>query len=170
MNKESLRGLMDGLRLHVGVSLRAVAAIPPKRLDANPVPNMRTPKELAVHAFTYMRGVPKGILRGRLTAEDCVEPSDAIQNVDQLLGWCTESWNSMQADFERITDAQLAQMVETHWGPTFPGFVLIPIVYDEHLHHRGQLYAFLRAVGAEPPFLWSFDENEAAYRPKAMHA
>ena len=170
MNKDSLRGLMEGLRLHVGVSLRTVAAIPQSKLDANPVSNMRTPKELALHAFTYMRGVPKGILKGRLTAEDCAEPVDRIQNVDQLVAWCTESWNSMQEDFEKITDAQLGKMIDTYWGKPFPGHFLIPIVYDEHLHHRGQLYAYLRALGAEPPFLWSFDENEPAYRPQAMKA
>ena len=170
MNKDSLRGIMEGLRMHVGVSLRAVAAIPPAKLDSNPVANMRTPKELAVHAFAYMRGIPKGILKGKLTAEECVEPFDQIKSLDQLLTWCQESWNSMEADFEKFTDAQLAAMVETYWGPTFPGYVLIPIVYDEHLHHRGQLYTYLRSMGAEPPFLWSFEENAPAYQPKAMKA
>lgn len=167
MKKDALRGIMEGLRLHTGVTLRAIAAIPAAQLDARPIPKMRTPKELAIHAFTYMRGIPKGVQKGKLTAEDCVEPTH-LTAMPELLAWCRDSWETMEREFEKLTDAQLSTTVETYWGPSFPGWTLIPIVYDEHLHHRGQLYAYLRVLGIEPPFLWSFEENDPAFRPKAM--
>jgi len=36
---------------------------------------------------------------------------------------------------------------------------------DEFLHHRGQLYAFARACGVEPPFMWGFADNAPEFRP-----
>ena len=40
---------------------------------------------------------------------------------------------------------------------------------DEYLHHRGQLYAFLRQFGIEPPMNWDFEGSAPAYQPK-QHA
>jgi uncharacterized damage-inducible protein DinB len=170
MNKQMMQGFWESFRLHTGVSLRAIAMIPEDKLDAQPVADMRTPKELAVHAFAYVRGIPAGVMKGSLTAEDCTEPVDQIKSRDDLVKWCRESWEIADRDFEKLNDGQLSAQVQTHFGQPFPGWMLLTITYDEHIHHRGQLYTFLRAMGVEPPFLWSFEENDAKFRPKAPTA
>ena len=60
-------------------------------------------------------------------------------------------------------------------GPAWSHFIgpffrrgLMLLDFDEHLHHRGQLYAYLRAIGVVPPFIWSFDDNAPEYQPRAM--
>ena len=40
--------------------------------------------------------------------------------------------------------------VSTPWGDSFPGVVMFGFLYDEFLHHRGQLYAYARTFGIEP--------------------
>jgi uncharacterized damage-inducible protein DinB len=45
--------------------------------------------------------------------------------------------------------------------------MLATVVYDEHIHHRGQLYVYLRSMGIEPPFIWSFEDNATEFQPKA---
>jgi uncharacterized damage-inducible protein DinB len=110
------------------------------------------------------------VSKGELKAEDVVEPADQIKTVDELVKWCRESWDMADREFEKLTDGQLSAMVPTPFGQPFPGFMLLTITYDEHIHHRGQLYAFLRAMGIEPPFLWSFEENEANFRPQEATA
>jgi uncharacterized damage-inducible protein DinB len=167
MNKSTLQGMWEAVRLHAGVSLRAVAKIPADKLDSNPIPNMRTPKELAIHSFAYLRGIPGAVVKGKLTADDVPEPMDQINSVDDLVAWCRESFEIANSNFEKVTDEQLNAMVDTHFGKPFPGWMLFTIAYDEHIHHRGQLYTYLREMGIEPPFIWSFDENEAAFQPKA---
>ena len=37
---------------------------------------------------------------------------------------------------------------------------------DEFLHHRGQLYTYVRACGAEPPFMWGFEDNAEGFQPR----
>jgi len=39
---------------------------------------------------------------------------------------------------------------------------------DEFLHHRGQLYVYARLFSVAPPFIWSFGENTAEFRPAAI--
>ena len=166
MHKAMAEGTWQSLRLHVGVTLRALEMIPEDKLDSHPVSDMRTPKELAIHAFAYMRGIPAGIAKGNLVPEDCAEPVDQIKTKADLLKWCKESFEVGTAGFEKLTEEQITSMPETYFGKPFPGWVLVSIVYDEHLHHRGQLYVYMRALGIEPPFLWSFDESAAEFQPK----
>ena len=32
----------------------------------------------------------------------------------------------------------------------------LEFAYDEHWHHRGQLYTYLRLLGKEPPMLYDY--------------
>jgi len=68
---------------------------------------------------------------------------------------------------QSLTDEKITRMVKTPWGESFPGFVCVQIIYDEHLHHRGQLYAYLRQLGIEPPFMWDFEHNAPEFQPRA---
>lgn len=170
MNKQMLQGFWNSFRLHTGVSLRAVAAIPADKLNEKPVTDMRTPKELSLHAFAYLPAFTQAVINGELKGEDMVEPVDEIQTVEDLVKWCEKSWDTANQNFDKLTDEQLSAMVPTPFGQPFPGWMLLTIIYDEHIHHRGQLYTFLRAMGVEPPFLWSFEESDAKFRPQEVPA
>ena len=71
---------------------------------------------------------------------------------------------------ERIGDAELAAMVPTPWGASWLGAVAFHIMNDEFVHHRGQLTAFIRVCGGEPPFMWGYADNAAEFRPRAVTA
>ena len=70
----------------------------------------------------------------------------------------------------RLPSEKIEGLVKTPWNESFPGFVYINIVYDEHLHHRGQLYAFLRQLGVEPPMMWDFEHNAPEFQRRAAAA
>jgi uncharacterized damage-inducible protein DinB len=97
------------------------------------------------------------------------EPAHAasIRSRDDLVRFCRQCWDAADRAAKTVTDAQLQAMVKTPWGRDFPGFVMFTIVNDEFLHHRGQLYVYLRAMGVEPPMLWDFGHNEPAFQPQA---
>ena len=54
MSGHSIEHSWDYFRQVYGIGLRAIAAIPNDQLDSHPVPNMRTPKELAVHLVSNL--------------------------------------------------------------------------------------------------------------------
>ena len=39
---------------------------------------------------------------------------------------------------------------------TYPAWQYLVFAYDEHWHHRGQLYTYLRLLGKEPPMLYDY--------------
>jgi len=166
MSTPMLQAQWDHIRDIHGIFMRLMAAFPKDKLDAHPIPGMRTPKEIAVHAYAYVGGIPAAVVKGKLTAEDAPEPVDKIKSTEDVLKHCRERFEMGSKAVAQITDVHLKGMVTTHWGPTMPGFAMMGVINDETLHHRGQLYAMLRACGVEPPFLWDFEHNLAEDKKK----
>lgn len=65
-----------------------------------------------------------------------------------------------------IGDGELNVTVATPWKMSFPGWVGFAMMNDELLHHRGQLHVYARLCGVAPPFIWSFGDNAAEFRPQ----
>jgi uncharacterized damage-inducible protein DinB len=57
--------------------------------------------------------------------------------------------------FRKMSEDELARPVESPMG-TFPAWQYFTFAYDEHWHHRGQLYTYLRLLGKEPPMLYDY--------------
>ncbi len=169
MNKAQLGGLWDHFRMINGITLRGIKEIPSDKIDSRPVRDMRTPKELIVHMYDTMREVVQGVAGGEIQAYDEEEKETAakIRTHDDLIRHASDTWKSADRTVQSLTDQQIAGIVKTPWGESFPGFVCIQILYDEHLHHRGQMYAYLRQLGIEPPFMWDFEHNAPEFQPKA---
>ena len=68
----------------------------------------------------------------------------------------------------RIGDAELQAIASTPWRMSWPGWVGFSIMNDEFVHHRGQLYVYARLFSVAPPFIWSFGENTAEFRPATI--
>lgn len=166
MNKAMLHPIWDMMRQRTGILLRCVEALPADKLDSHPIAGMRTPKELVVHAAGFMRLVPDAVLNGAVGNVDEKAVVAGIGSKDQLATFVMECWTAADQATAKVTDAQLGALVSTPWGGSYPGFVMYSILQDEFLHHRGQLYAFVRALGAEPPMNWDFEHNAEEFRPK----
>jgi len=168
MNQKSSMKMWDMMRQRNGIAIRAIERLPEDKLDSRPIRDMRTPKELVVHWYGMsLRAVLEGAARGRI--EDLDEPSIVarIKTKAELLAYCKECWDVSTRAVGQLTDEKLAATVETPWGTSFPGTMCLGIALDESLHHRGQFYAYLRALGAEPPNMWDFKGNAPEFQPRA---
>ena len=164
MKKSTLDVLWDVMRMRHGVGIRCVEALPADQLDAHPVKDMRTPKELVVHMYTFLRAAPESIFSGTLEYDEQKELA-GIRTKQDLVKFAEHCWQAADAAVAKLTDAQLAASVKTPWGE-MKASVMIGSVQEEYLHHRGQLYAFLRQLGVEPPVSYDFDANAPEFRPK----
>ncbi len=171
MNKATFDQMWDQFRQKYGVYLRLLDAIPADRYATHPVSGMRTPAELAVHVSgTCVRAIAEGVAKGRITADEAGEGTVATElgNKAALIAFARQCFEQANAAAARIGDAQLAAMVPTPWNSSWPGWVAFQVMNDEFVHHRGQLYTFARACGAEPPFMWGYGDNAPEYRPRAV--
>ncbi|MFI5371997.1 MAG: DinB family protein [Candidatus Eisenbacteria bacterium] len=167
MTKQQFTPFWGHVREVIGIGMRLADQLPADKLDTRPIPNMRTPKELLVHVFGYVKTIPVGITTGAVEDLDENAVLATIKTKDDLIRFCRECYRTADQAAATITDAQLASMVKTSWGE-MPGFVLAGVVLDEFVHHRGQLYCMVRALGAkEVPMMWDFEHNAPEYRAMA---
>lgn len=166
MNKATFDKSWNYFRTVNGVGLRAIAALPADQLDSHPIPNMRTPKELVIHQYQIIRDLTQAIVDGQAFDSTPFEEAAAkrIKTKDELLAFCRESWDAGAKNAAKVTDAQIQGQVKTPWGHDFTGAVMLQILTDEYWHHRGQLYCFLRALGAVPPSLYDTENNEPGFK------
>lgn len=166
MNLQYIQTLWEDLRLVYGVSMRVYQAIPKDKMDSHPIPAMRTPKELITHMSATLRSVSTGTLKGKIDDYEAMEKEWAAKPYDDFMNWVAESWKIADTAVRGMTEAQATAMVKNPWTTDFPAAICIQIIFDEHLHHRGQLYAYLRSFGIEPPFMWDFENNAPEFRPR----
>jgi uncharacterized damage-inducible protein DinB len=172
MNQMMIEQMWDAFRQKYGVYLRLLDAIPADRYFTNPISGMRTPAELAVHiSGSVVRDFAQGVAQGRITAHEESEEKVATElgAKPAIVAFAAQCFEQASEAVARIGDAELSAMVTTPWG-NWPGWLAFQILSDEFVHHRGQLTAYARACGVEPPFIWDFEGNAAEYRPKAEHA
>ena len=168
MDKRTLDPMWDNIRWKYGIYLRLLEVIPEDQFHANPVQGMRTPAELVVHTSgSVVRNTAQGVAKGEITAVEPAEDSIAsgLATKADVISFARVCWDDADNAVASIGDAELGAMVPTPWDFTLPGGMYFHMLNDEFLHHRGQLYAYARVCGAEPPSLWSFPDNSPGFRP-----
>jgi uncharacterized damage-inducible protein DinB len=169
VNKKTLERIWDQMRQKYGVYLRLIEAIPEDSLQHAPIPRMRTTAALIAHiSGSIVKEIAEGVARGEIRSASPPESETAatLTSRAKAIAYAKECWSAADAAVKAIGDQELEAIVKTPWNMSFPGSVGLSVLTDEFLHHRGQLYAYARASGGEPPFLWSFGENAEEFRPR----
>lgn len=170
MNLPYIQTLWEEQRLVFGITMRVIQAIPKDKMDARPVPGMRTPKELIAHMGATMRSVATGVVAGKIDAYEELEKEFVAKSHDDFMKWIAECWTVADKAVKSMTEKTAVSMVKNPWTTDFPAWACIQIIFDEHLHHRGQLYAYLRVFGIEPPFMWDFENSAKEFQPQHQPA
>ena len=169
MNKQWLDGMWDHMRQKYGIYMRVLEAIPADRYHAHPVPGMRTPAQLVVHTSgSILRDIAEGVASGTISADEKSEDAVAasLDSKADVLDFARACWARADAAIAKAGDEELAGGVENPWGLPLTGTFAMVVLGDEFMHHRGQLYTYVRASGAEPPFMWGFAENAPEFQPR----
>jgi uncharacterized damage-inducible protein DinB len=132
---------------HRRVTRRLLAAFPDDKLFTFSVGGMRPFGELALEMLTM--GVP--MLHGLISGEWSASPNrDPLPKAELLRRWdeCTTRIDDL---FRKLPAGQFAKTMTAFGQYTAPLHDLILYVIDNEIHHRGQAYVYLRALGIEPP-------------------
>src|SRR6266850_1528630 len=142
MNKSDVLAKLEYFNMVHGVTLRAISALGDEDLDFRPRPSMRSPKELIFHIYTQEKILAGAVRLGRFTAE-----SASRSNPED---------KAVAAELKVLATVEdLIGPVESPFG-AYPVWRYCEFGYDEHWHHRGQLYTYLRLLGKEPPMLYDY--------------
>jgi uncharacterized damage-inducible protein DinB len=165
MTRDQLLARRDYFNMVHGVTVRAIATLADQDLDFRPRARLRTPRELIFHIYAQEKLIAEAARDGRFTIEAAKgsnpeDPSNAsavaaLATVRDAVTFANDCHDAAEAIFRSMSDDDLARLVESPMG-TYPAFQYFTFAYDEHWHHRGQLYVYLRLLGKEPPNLYEY--------------
>ena len=165
MNKSEFLAKLEYFSMVHRVTLRAITTLGDKDLEFRPQPSMRTPKELIFHIYTQEKILAEAAQQGQFTANAAnrSNPEDpavavelaALSSVSDVQAYAEACHHVAENIFRAMSEEQLNGPVESPFG-TYPAWRYFDFGYDEHWHHRGQLYTYIRLLGKEPPMLYDY--------------
>ncbi|NUO39133.1 MAG: damage-inducible protein DinB [Gemmatimonadaceae bacterium] len=135
---------------HRALTRRTIEAFPEDKLFNYAVGGMRPFSALAMEFI----GMAVPTLQGVITGKWEQFASAKATTRSELLRMWDETTREIDALFPKIPAARF-QEVDTAFGQwKMPIYDLLLYVRDNEIHHRGQGYVYLRALGIEPPHFW----------------
>ncbi|WP_454804503.1 DinB family protein [Mucilaginibacter phyllosphaerae] len=142
---------------HRGLSRRVLAAFPEKQLFEFSIGGMRTYSHLAGEMIGLASAGINGAATGKWeTTPELDHFNDKVQlsTKAQFL----EAWDEVTEQIDHLwpqISAERFNETEAAFGQ-YPNTIINTLIYllDNEIHHRGQGYVYLRALGIEPPAFW----------------
>lgn len=133
---------------HRRLTRRVIEAFPDDGLFSFSIGGMRPFGQLAWEMY----GVAAYTLEG-LTGGDWKntrwQPQASEHKADLLAAW-DELTRQLGEQLPAVSPALYPEVREMAWG-SMPVWVAVLYAVDNEIHHRGQGYVYLRALGVEPP-------------------
>jgi uncharacterized damage-inducible protein DinB len=142
---------------HRALSRRVLAAFPEKDLFEFTIGGMRTYNHLAGEMIGLASAGMNGIVTGKwetAPALDHFNDEVTIATKAELL----EAWDDVTEQIDVLwpqIPAERFSETEAAFGQ-YPNTIIntLQYLFDNEIHHRGQGYVYLRALGIEPPAFW----------------
>jgi uncharacterized damage-inducible protein DinB len=139
--------LLEHWQGHRRLTRRVIEAFPEDQLFTFTIGGMRPFGALALEMLSMAEPMARGVATGDWNTEfsrDPIAKEEILRRWDASTGQLNTLWAQIPA--ERFQEQMTA------FGQ-YPGIAhdLVLYVIDNEIHHRGQGYVYLRALGIEPP-------------------
>lgn len=144
--------LLEHWQGHRNLTRRVIEAFPEKELFEFSIGGMRPFAKLAVELICIAGPGLKGINEKKMEAYD--EEAFNPKTKQELLAKWDEETEVINHHFAQISEERLQETFNLFGQYEFPVYQNILYFIDNEIHHRGQGYVYLRALGMQPPFFW----------------
>lgn len=144
--------LLEHWQGHRNLTRRVIDAFPEKELFEFSIGGMRPFAKLAVELISIAGSGLKGIVdhQEEKFSEEAFQPKT---KEEILAKWDSET-EVINHYFNLISEERFQEMFNLFGQYEFPVYQNILYFIDNEVHHRGQGYTYLRALGIDPPFFW----------------
>ena len=136
---------------HRNLTRRVIEAFPEKDLFEFSIGGMRPFSKLTLELLAIAGPALKSIVDGTISEFDEAFNPTTKQEILQKWDKQTEVINEY---FTQISEERFQESFNLFGQYEFPIYQNILYFVDNEIHHRGQGYVYLRALGIEPPFFW----------------
>lgn len=144
--------LLEHWQGHRNLTRRVIEMFPEKELFEFSVGGMRPFAKLAVELISIAGPGLKGIVSHQI--EEFSEEEFQPKTKEEILKKWDEETEVINHYFNQISEERFQETFNLFGQYEFPVYQNILYFVDNEIHHRGQGYVYLRALGMEPPFFW----------------
>jgi len=144
--------LLEHWQGHRNLTRRVIEAFPEKELFEFSIGGMRTFAKLACELIGIAGPALKGIIDRNM--DDYNEEGFKPETKADILKKWDEETEVINHYFAQISEERFQETFNLFGQYEFPVYQNILYFVDNEVHHRGQGYTYLRALGIEPPFFW----------------
>jgi len=154
-----LNTFLPSVQKEYETTLRVIRAVPVGQGGYRPHPNSRSALELVWHTASADIWFLDGFLAGHFEMEDDTMPADFASAEDVAL-WYEENFPSKLDEVLKLPASFWATPLPFFGIFNYPAVLYVQFMLNHTIHHRGQLCAYLRPMGAKVPNIYggSFDE------------
>jgi len=138
---------------HRRLTRRTIEAFPEDKLFQFSVGGMRPFAELASELIRMAVPIVDGVATGKWEEYKGAKPETKSELLRQ--------WDAQTAEldekFPKVPPHRFSEVDKAFGQWEMPGIATIQYAIDNEIHHRGQGYVYLRALGIEPPPFWVRD-------------
>ena len=138
---------------HRRLTRRTIEAFPEDKLFQFSVGGMRPFSEMAWEFIRMAVPIVDGVSTGKWEDFKAAKPTT---KADLLRVW-DEQTRELDQKFPQIPAHRFSEVDKAFGQWEMPGIGTIQYAIDNEIHHRGQAYVYLRALGIEPPHFWERD-------------
>jgi uncharacterized damage-inducible protein DinB len=167
MNANEAAGMRDffamGLDAEAKTTRKVLAAVPDGDMrNYRPDPKSRTGFELAWHIAAsdawFLDGIIKGAFDPSSDKSNAV-PAE-IKTTADIVAFYDKNYAAALSKLNAMTGEQLAKVTDFFGVFQFPLVVYLSWLNNHEIHHRGQLCAYLRAMGGKVPSIYGGSADE----------
>lgn len=151
-NVVSSQALLDHWQGHRRLTRRVIDAFPEDKLFTFSVGSMRPFSDMAKEFLRMTAPVAEGVATGKWS-ESGGEPN-AVTSKAELLRLWDEATEKLNAIWATIPAHRFAEVDKAFGQWENSGINTILYCIENEIHHRGQGYVYLRALGIAPPPFW----------------
>jgi uncharacterized damage-inducible protein DinB len=144
-----------------------IVAIPAGKGDYRPDPISKSAMELAWHIVAAEHRFYSGIVAGQFDFAPIHRP-EAIRTPAEIGEW---HGNSFSKNFEKLAALQsdhLCKPIDFRGMFQLPAVAYFELSLRHTIHHRGQLSAYLRAMGGKVPAIYGESHDSAEAKKSAQ--
>jgi uncharacterized damage-inducible protein DinB len=135
---------------HRRLTRKVIQAFPEDKLFNSSLAGMRPFSEMAWEFIRMAVPIVDGVTTGKWEEYKGTKPTTK----SELLRLWDEQTEELDQKFPRIPPHRFSEIDKAFGQWESPGIATIQYAIDNEIHHRGQGYVYLRALGIEPPPFW----------------
>ena len=155
VNMLSAEDLLKNWQGHRRLTRKTIEAFPEDKLFAFSVGGMRPFSEMAIEFIKMAVPIVDGVATGKWVEFGNSGPK--LETKAEIL----RVWDAQTAELDekirKIPPHRFSAVDKAFGQWEMPGLAMIQYAIDNEIHHRGQGYVYLRALGIEPPHFWERD-------------